>query len=63
MPTPLPRVSYRLMTRADFGWEDLGSSLARAALGAAEAAPPLRALRIAVPLLLSHRCAKLLHRA
>ena len=34
MPTPLPRVSYRLMTRADFDWEDLGSSRARAAPGA-----------------------------
>ena len=51
------------MTRADFGREDLGSSRARAAPGAAEAAPPLRALRIAVPLLLAHRRAELLHRA
>ena len=43
MPTPLPRVSYRHMTRVDFGWEDPGSSRARtAASGAAEAAPPLR---------------------
>ena len=23
MPTPLPRVSYRPMTRADFGWKDM----------------------------------------
>ena len=60
MPTPLPRVSYRPMTRADFGWEGSGSSRARTASGAAEAAPPLRALRIAVPLLLAHRCIKLL---
>ena len=63
MPTLLPRASYRFMTRADFGWEDSGSSRARTAPGAAEAAPPLRALRIAVPLLLAHRRAKLLHRA
>ena len=60
MPTPLPRASYRLMTRADFGWEDSGSSRARTAPGAAEAAPPLRALRVAVPLLLAHRRIELL---
>ena len=51
------------MTHTDFVWEDPGSSRARAALDTAEAAPPLRALRIAVPLPLSHCHAKLLHRA
>ena len=63
IPRRRPRASYRLMTHADFGREDLGSSRARAAPGAAEAAPPLRALRITVPLPLAHRRAELFHRA
>ena len=63
IPRRRPRASYRLMTHADFGREDLGSSRARAAPGAAEAAPPLRALRITVPLPFAHRRAELFHRA
>ena len=50
--------------RADFGWEDLGSSRPGPAQRPARPSPPpLRALRIAAPLRLAHRRAKLLHRA
>jgi len=51
MPTPLPRASYRLMIRAGFGWVG-GSGLLPGPRsgGAASAAPPLRALRTAIPL-------------
>jgi len=49
MPTPLPRASYRSMTRADFGWEDSGSSRARTAQRPARPKPRRCCARYASP--------------